>query len=227
MADAPIALDYADSRSRRSRRRFWMVALVVSALACGIVGRLLYARLAPVVANRLEAVDAQRRVDALNPNGVPFVVGRTPVDGETVTRDAAKISIAARQLFTSSTPGSGIVGIVRMQNAARADRVVCIALQTAGTSPVNSITLVAIVTRPASRFGANVSPQASVVPLVTYRGPIGIGPPTVDRADPRRLLLTGSSGFMPTVQFARELTIDVDDRVHVATIDVPATQPTP
>ena len=88
MADAPPTLDYADRDRRRFRHRLWLVALVGSAIACGVVGRTVYRRAAPAAIARWEMYAAQRDVDALADVAVGYTVGPVDANGSLISRAA-------------------------------------------------------------------------------------------------------------------------------------------
>lgn len=202
--DAP--LDYAARDRRRSRRRLWFVTLIASAAAFGVVGRLLYQRAAPAIAARLELLDAQRRVDALNPPESAVDLPNALYNSTQLAR--AALGFLAKHGTTQNFTADAFLG--QLPNATGDARYVCVRLSTqavfASPSMPTPVSAVITVVEPATLFDAGRGIRSiRVAGLATYRSGFHLDAPRVDGS---RLLLTGVADGQP---FAYALTVDAKD----------------
>jgi hypothetical protein len=234
MSDDLTTLDYAEpSRDQRTRqrRRMWIAALVLSALAVGLVGRGLYGRLKSAIAARVEAVGAQRQVDQLAQIGQSFTyfIGDF-VEGPTPSAASQAVGPAAVRFLAphlSLPPLSSAIAITRMENSHRDSRVACVLIDfhSPYAFPDARVSLIVYVRKPASKLGdIPGAPVPNTLLLTRFGKLFQLDPPALDPNDARRLLLKGTIDNVP---FAYELTLDANDRPALFALPAPTTRPTP
>lgn len=198
------SLDYAPPRHSHPHRR--VIALVLSAVAVGWVGKLCWEKFAGPAHARRVYVRAQNAALTHSWQAVEFTQEKPRSSGVALPGQNSNESLA-QSLF-----GSRFMG-VPLYYGQLDDRHVFLTLNRTEATPVSSLTLVLRSFSPATMFTpARESSDAQILPLITYRSTCRVDPV---RYSPMNKLILVLSGNRDGTPFRFELSLDRENRARL------------
>lgn len=193
-----------------------MIALIVAAVAVGVVGHLCWRKFAGPVGVHLQLLSLQK--DTTVPAGTAII--RPLQSGLRVHRPIAEQLLQDKCEILTQSRNSGNAFYYGPVGSGASRRFVFLALSRTESSPVSSVTLVVRTFTVASLLSPlRETGDAQILPFFTYRGQFRIDAPAISTLNPRVLVLTGTSDQTP---FRYELLFDANDRVSLIRDEAPA-----
>lgn len=195
-----VALNYAPPVRRRRHRA--VIALILSAVATGVVGKLCWDKFSGPVKRHLSLIHVQRDLAKSPGQSISIADASKP---PTITDKQFVFNTMNAHVGLGDSPQfvdwyHGPIGPDDRK------RVLCLEISPTPLSPQSAITLVARVYSQASLFSAarqHAGPQYLM--LGTYRSTVTFDAPTRSATDPSLLVLTGKRDDVP---FRYELSLD-------------------